>query len=62
MSERELTITGYRIAYPSDYWPALEYNYPDALERARAQELGMDHFGRGERCYRCGFLCEEDSE
>ena len=53
-----VTITGYRIAYPTDYWPALESAYPTRREQERAQALGFDHFGRGERCYRCGFLCE----
>lgn len=59
---KELTITGYRIAYPADYWEALEFHYPDERERERAQDLGMDHFGRGERCFRCGFLCEGDDD
>ena len=56
------TLTGYRIAYPSDYWEALEFHYPDKGERERAQSIGMDHFGRGERCFRCGFLCEGEDD
>lgn len=58
----KFTVTGYVIAYPADYWEALEEHYPNEEERKRAQELGLDHFGRGERCFRCGFLCVEDSE
>ena len=58
------TITGHAIAYPADYWEALEEHYPNEEERERAQALGLDHFGRGERCFRCGFLCvgEEEGE
>ena len=60
----ELTITGYRIAYPDDYWAAMKERYPGKRERARAQEEGRDHLGRygllsDYRCYRCGFLCED---
>jgi hypothetical protein len=56
------TITGYAIAYPADYWEALELHYPTEQERKRAQALGLDHFGRGERCFRCGFLCEGEDD
>ncbi len=54
------TITGYAIAYPVEYWESMKEHYPTERERERAQELGLDHFGRLERCYRCGFLCEGD--
>lgn len=56
------TITGYAIAYPADYWEMMELHYPIEEERERAQALGLDHFGRGERCFRCGFLCEGEEE
>lgn len=56
------TVTGWKIAYPADYWESLELHYQTAEEREKAQALGLDHFGRGERCFRCGFLCEEESE
>lgn len=56
------TITGYEIAYPADYWEALELHYPSTQEREKAQALGFDHFGRGERCFRCGFLCEGEDD
>lgn len=56
------TITGYAIAYPADYWEMMELHYPNLQEREKAQALGFDHFGRGERCFRCGFLCEGDGE
>lgn len=64
---REITITGYSIAYPADYWAELESQYPNEEERERAQTYGLDHFGSygllGDfRCYRCGFLCEGDEE
>lgn len=60
----KITVTGHAIAYPADYWEALEEHYPNEEERERAQALGLDHFGRGERCFRCGFLCvgEEEGE
>ena len=56
------TITGYAIAYPADYWEMMELHYPIEEERERAQALGLDHFGRGERCFRCGFLCEGEDD
>lgn len=56
------TITGYAIAYPADYWEMMELHYPTEEERERAQALGLDHFGRGERCFRCGFLCEGEDD
>lgn len=56
------TITGYAIAYPADYWEMMELHYPNPQERERAQALGLDHFGRGERCFRCGFLCEGEDD
>lgn len=56
------TLTGFLIAYPSDYWEAMEFHYPNRKDRARAQELGLDHFGRGEICFRCGFLCVGEDE
>lgn len=57
-----ITITGYAIAYPADYWEMMELHYPIEEERERAQALGLDHFGRGERCFRCGFLCEGEDD
>ena len=69
MSERELTITGYKIAYPGEYWAAMKENYPSRKDRDAAAAAGFDHFGtRGvggwgqPRCYRCGFLCDDEGE
>lgn len=59
---QKYTITGYEIAYPANYWEMMELHYPNEEERERAQALGLDHFGRGERCFRCGFLCEADDD
>ena len=56
------TITGWEIAYPADYWEVMREHYPTEEEQRTVQHLGFDHFGRGERCFRCGFLCEEDGE
>lgn len=60
---RELTITGYRIYRPADYWAAMKERYPNRRERERAGATGFDHLGAygllGDYvCYRCGFLCE----
>lgn len=67
MKERELTITGYRIARPGEYWAAMKERYPNRRERDDAAATGYDHVGRygllGDYvCYRCGFLCDDDSE
>ena len=56
------TITGYEIAYPADYWEVMKEHYPTEEEQRTVQHLGFDHFGRGERCFRCGFLCEGEDD
>lgn len=56
------TITGYEIAYPADYWEVMREHYPTEEEQRTVQHLGFDHFGRGERCFRCGFLCEGEDD
>lgn len=63
----ELTITGYRISRPDDYWAAMKEHYPSKRARERAAATGRDHVGRygllGDYvCYRCGFLCEGDDD
>lgn len=56
------TITGWEIAYPADYWEVMKEHYPTEEEQRTVQHLGFDHFGRGERCFRCGFLCEGEDD
>lgn len=67
MKERELTLTGYKIYRPADYWDAMKERYPSRRERDAAAATGYDHVGRygllGDYvCYRCGFLCEGDDD
>jgi hypothetical protein len=67
MREGELTITGYKISRPADYWAAMRENYPSRKDRDAAAAAGFDHFGtRGLLgdyvCYRCGFLCDDEGE
>lgn len=63
----DYTLTGYRIARPSDYWDAMRARYPRKRDRDQAQADGRDHLGRygllGDYvCYRCGFLCDDGEE